>query len=126
MFLLFTLNTNNTFLLDLIYYLFYQTMTHDDVLIGYKSSSSTDEEFLLCTTDKARQYIEETQKQVQKDLEQQVERSMNRLIGPWDSKGSEKDIEDVKPVTTREKVCLILNHFSLIYLDSLLEHPMCF
>jgi len=30
---------------------------------------------------------------------------MNRLIGPWDPKGSEKDIEDLKPVTTREKVC---------------------
>jgi len=77
-------------------------------LIGYKSSSSTDEEFLLCTTDKARQYIEEAQKRVQKELEQQVERSMNRLIGPWDPKGSEKDIEDVKPVPTRERVCLML------------------
>lgn len=105
-FFLFTLNKNNTFLLDLINYLFHQTITHDDVLIGYKSSGSTDEEFLLCTTDKARQFIEEAQKQVQKELEQQVERSMNRQIGAWDPKGSEKDIEDVKPVTTREKVCL--------------------
>jgi len=87
--------------------LFRQAITNDDVLIGYKSSSSTDEEFLLCTTDKARQYIEEVQKKEQKELEQQVERSMNRLIGSWDPKGSEKDIEDLKPVTTREKVCFI-------------------
>ncbi|XP_029341056.1 uncharacterized protein LOC100570031 [Acyrthosiphon pisum] len=81
-----------------------EDITNDDVLVGYKSSSSTDEEFVLCITDKARKYIEEAQKRVQIELEQQVERSMNRLIGHWDPKGSEKDIEDLKPVTTREKI----------------------
>jgi len=32
---------------------------------------------------------------------------MYRKIGTWDSKGSEQDIEDVKTVSTREKVCFI-------------------
>jgi len=42
---------------------------------------------------------------------------MNRIIGPWDPKGSEKDIENVQPVPTRERVCLILYHVSLIFWD---------
>jgi len=39
---------------------------------------------------------------------------MYRKIGYWDSKGSEKDIEDIKPVLTREKVrylCVYLIKF---------------
>jgi len=29
---------------------------------------------------------------------------MHRVSGPWESKNSEKDIEEIKPVKTREKV----------------------
>lgn len=35
---------------------------------------------------------------------QQLERSMFRTPGIWESKGSEKDIEECKPTPTREKV----------------------
>lgn len=73
-------------------------------MIGYKPFSSTDEEFLICITDKAIQYIEETQTQMEFELKQKVERSMLRVPGPWESKNSDKDLEEVNPVQTREKV----------------------
>jgi len=90
------------FLLKCNCFFFYQDITNDYVLVGYKPFSSTDEEFLICTTDKARQYIEETQ--IQNELKKKVERSMCRVPGPWDSKSSDKDIEEIKSVQTREKV----------------------
>lgn len=75
-------------------------------MIGFKPFSDTGEEFLICTTDKAKQYIEDTQIQMEQELKQKVERSMFRVPGPWESKSSEKDIEEIKPVHTREKVRL--------------------
>lgn len=86
-------------------FFFYQGITNDYVLVGYKPFSSTDEEFLICTTDKAKQCIEETQIQnLGGELKKKVERSMCRVPGPWDSKSSDKDIEEIKSVQTREKV----------------------
>jgi len=86
---------------------FFQSITNDHVLIGYKPFSSTDEEFLICTTDKAKRCIEETLIQnIGGELKKKTERSMCRVPGPWDSKSSDKDIEDLKPVQTREKVYL--------------------
>lgn len=85
-------------------YLFYQGITNDYVLVGYKPFSSTDEEFLICTTDKAKQCIEETQIQIEGEVKKKVERSICRVPGPWESKSSDKDIEEIKPVQTREKV----------------------
>ncbi|XP_060848211.1 dynein axonemal intermediate chain 3-like isoform X2 [Rhopalosiphum padi] len=79
-------------------------ITNDYVLVGYKPFSSTDEEFLICTTDKAKQFIEETQIQTQGEIKKKVERPMCRVPGPWESKSSEKDIEEIKPVQTREKI----------------------
>lgn len=101
-------------------YLFYQGITNDYVLVGYKPFSSTDEEFLICITDKARQCIEETQEQTEGEIKKKVERSMCRVPGPWESESSDRDIEEIKPVQTREKVCLFtviyfLNRFYLIY-----------
>jgi hypothetical protein len=85
-------------------------------LVGYKAFSSTDEEFLICTTDRAEQFIKQTQ--VQMEREQNIERSMLRVPKPWESKCSEKDIEDIKSVSAREKVkiyhiftTLLLNAF---------------
>lgn len=78
-------------------------------MVGYKPFSDTDEEFLICTTDKARQYIEKSQKQIDHEVKKKEELSMFRMPGPWESKSSEKDIEDLKPVQTREKVCFIFN-----------------
>jgi len=90
---------------NLIDFFFHQGITNDYVLVGYKPFSSTDEEFLICTTDKAKQCIEETQIQnLGGELKKKVERSMCRVPGPWDSKSSDKDIEEIKSVQTREKV----------------------
>lgn len=89
-------------------YLCYQSIKSEYVLVGYKPFSDTGEEFLICTTDKAREYIEDTQKQIELELKHKVERSMVRVPGSWESKCSEKDIEDVKPVKTRDKVCIII------------------
>lgn len=86
---------------------FFQGITNDHVLIGYKPFSSTDEEFLICTTDKAKRCIEDTLIQnVGGEIKKKTERSMCRVPGPWESKSSDKDIEDLKPVQTREKVYL--------------------
>jgi len=41
---------------------------------------------------------------------------MYRKIGTWDSKGSEQDIEDVKTVSSREKVCFIVLYNDAMYL----------
>lgn len=75
--------------------------------MGYKPFSDTDEEFLICTTDKAKQYIEDTQTEIDRELCQKVDRSMYRVPGSWESKNSEKDIEEIKPVQTREKVSVL-------------------
>lgn len=89
-------------------YLCFQSIKNEYVLVGYKPFSDTDEEFLICTTDQAREYIEDTQKQIEHELKQKVERSMLRVPGSWESKCSDKDIEDVKPIKTRDKVCIII------------------
>ncbi|XP_025202203.1 uncharacterized protein LOC112599497 [Melanaphis sacchari] len=81
-----------------------ENITNDYILVGYKPFSSTDEEFLICTTDKAKQCIEETQVQIEGEIKKKVERSMCRVPGPWESKSSDKDIEEIKPVQTREKI----------------------
>lgn len=91
-------------LLNCNHFFFQQSITNDYVLVGYKPFSSTDEEFLICTTDKAKQCIEETQIQNTGGELKKVERSMCRAPGPWDSKSSDKDIEEIKSVQTREKV----------------------
>lgn len=90
-------------------------MRNEHILVGYKPFSSTDEEFLICTTDRAKQYVEETQ--MDREVKQKVERSVFRVPGPWDSKSSEKDIEEIKPVQTREKVymTLFIMYRSVIY-----------
>ena len=75
------------------------------------------EEFLICTTDKAKQCIEETQVQIEGELKKKVERPICRVPGPWDSKSSDKDIEEIKPVQTREKVYL----FEIIFTKSILS-----
>lgn len=80
------------------------------MLVGYKPFSNTDEEFVICITDKARQYIEETETRMESELKQKVEKSMLRVPGPWESKNSEKDIEEIIPIQTREKVKKII-HF---------------
>lgn len=41
---------------------------------------------------------------------------MCRIPGPWESKSSDKDIEEIKPVQTREKVPL----FIILYARSVL------
>lgn len=84
--------------------LFLQGIQNKYVLVGYKPFSNTDEEFIICTTDKAKQHIEDTQTEIDRELRQKVDRSMHRVSGPWDTKNSEKDIEEIKPVQTREKV----------------------
>lgn len=84
---------------------FYQGIKTESVLVGYKPYSDTNEEFLLCSTDKAKQFIQETQTQMEREFKQKVERSMFRVPGPWESKSSDKDVEEIKPVQTREKVC---------------------
>lgn len=86
--------------------MFRQGVQNEHVLVGYKPFSNTDEEFLICTTDRAKQYVEETQ--MDREVKQKVERSVFRVPGPWDSKSSEKDIEEIKPVQTREKVFMML------------------
>jgi len=59
---------------------------------------------LICLTDKAKQYVEETQAQIEREVKQKVERSTYRASGHWESKNSDKDIEEITPVQTREKV----------------------
>lgn len=88
-----------------------QAIQNENVLVGYKAFSSSDEEFLICTTDRARQFIEHTQIQVERELKQRNERSMFRVPGPWESKSSEKDIEDIKSVPAREKVNIYVIYF---------------
>uniref|UniRef100_A0A2S2R2B2 WD repeat-containing protein 63 n=1 Tax=Sipha flava TaxID=143950 RepID=A0A2S2R2B2_9HEMI len=82
-----------------------EAIQNEYVLVGYKAFSSTDEEFLICTTDRAEQFIKQTQ--VQMEREQNIERSMLRVPKPWESKCSEKDIEDIKSVSAREKITCI-------------------
>lgn len=49
--------------------------------------------------------MEEKQTQMEREHKQKVERSLQyRVPGPWESKSSEKDIEEIEPVKTREKV----------------------
>lgn len=84
--------------------LFHQAIQNKYVLVGYKSFGDTDEEFLICTTDRAIKYIERTNTQIDRELEQKVERSMVLVPGQWKSKNSEKDIEEIKPIQAREKV----------------------
>lgn len=88
----------------LLTFCFYQGIKNENVLVGYKPFSNTNEEFLICSTDKARHYIEETQTKIERELKQKVERSMFRTPGLWESKNSDKDIEEIKPAATREKV----------------------
>lgn len=40
------------------------------------------------------------------EFKKKSERSICRVPGPWESKSSDKDIEEIKPVQTREKVYL--------------------
>lgn len=74
--------------------------------MGYRPFRRTDEEFVICTTDKANQYIEETRAQSDRELKQKVERAMSRVPGRWESENGENDIEE--PVRTRDKVCISL------------------
>lgn len=84
--------------------LFHQAIQNKYVLVGYISFGDTDEEFLICTTDRARQYIEKTKTQLDRELERKVKRSMVLMSGEWQSKNSERDIEEIKPIHAREKV----------------------
>lgn len=47
-------------------------------------------------------------------LERKMDQSVFRVPGPWESKSSDKDIEDIKPVQTRGKVRSYVTN--LIYL----------
>lgn len=39
------------------------------------------------------------------EIKQKLDRFVFRVPGPWESRSSEKDIEEIKPVQTRGKVC---------------------
>lgn len=80
----------------------HQGIKSEHVLVGYKPYSN--EEFLLCTTDKSKQYIEEKEIQSVRELKEKVELSLCRVPGHWNSRNSERDIEEIKSVQTREKV----------------------
>lgn len=58
----------------------------------------------MCITDKAKHYIEEKQIQSMSELKEKVELSLCRVPAHWDSRNSEKDIEEIRSVQTREKV----------------------
>jgi len=47
---------------------------------------------------------------MERELKKKVELSTFRVPGPWESKSSEKDIEEIKPIQTREKVYHIINY----------------
>lgn len=100
-----------------------QGVKNDYVLIGYTPFRNADEEFIICTTDKANLYIEETRAQEERELKQKVERTICRVPGHWESKNSEQDIEEVKSVPTRDKVCVIIIYYITllwcVLLDSL-------
>lgn len=123
------MRNNRTSLLILSFIL--QAIQNENILVGYKAFSSTDEEFLICTTDRAKQFIEQTQIQVERELKQRVEKSMFRVPGPWESKSSEKDIEDIKSIPARDKVnhlftthLLMLNASQKIILNTNYDYIM--
>lgn len=58
----------------------------------------------MCTTDKAKRYIEEKQIKSERELKEKVELSLCRVPGHWNSRNSEREIEEIKSVPTREKV----------------------
>lgn len=79
-------------------------------MIGYKPISDTDETFIICTTDNAKHYIEDSQLLMEQELLEKVQKSTFLVPGPRESENSEKDIEEIKPIRTREKVNNIYNN----------------
>lgn len=88
-----------------VFVFFKQELRNDTVLIGYKPFSDTGEEFLICTTDRAKQYVEETQTQIEREMTYKMERRTCRVSGPpWVSKTGDNDVEEETGTETREKV----------------------
>ncbi|VVC41741.1 WD40/YVTN repeat-like-containing domain,WD40 repeat,WD40-repeat-containing domain [Cinara cedri] len=80
----------------------------EHILVSYKSSNYTDEEFVICLTDQAIEFIETQQTQLENGLKERVEKSMVKFSGAWESGGTENEIEEMIPVRIREKLYIKL------------------